>query len=509
MSVVDVSRNAISGGYFLLNQHRGTPFASPPGAAGSEQVLVTYRDSGAPIRSALIAMIRGATRRVFVASFMLGDEEVIREMIAAAERLKGGVYLITALDERSLGRGLREYEDNEQESPEERKKNFERLTSAGVYVRGHESCHAKFAVVDDCAAIVGSANFVSKGFEWTGEANVYLRDVAPVRQLIQLFGELWYEGCAWEIPPGITYLVAKRSASAPPHRPTSPDGRPGEIVWTNGGGQMSLVGAIQEIIQSAQKDLILATYSIVQMQAKPHLLHDHILRAVERGVRVRLFVRQRNAWPDQMGELVVLHDAGVSIHADLRNHAKVAIADSVRAMLFSANFDGIHGLDSGVEVGYRLKESSAIGELVRFMEHAITNADTSFRRNPTAAELDGRLAARWCKSWPRESELAVACQPEEFGVLAKQAAAGPCLYEELNDKQYRLYVGGAVVDGVFERDTCVSSVGPTPDGCDAAARLKEWMKSPRIRGDSVPVARGFFAGRFRHARRDDKAASLR
>jgi hypothetical protein len=428
---------------------------------------------------------------------MLGDEDVIREMIAAAERLRGGVYLITALDERSLGRGLREYEDNEQESPEERKKNFERLTSAGVYVRGHESCHAKFAVVDDCAAIVGSANFVSKGFEWTGEANVHIRDAATVRQLSRLFGVLWYEGCTWEVPPGITYLVAKRSASAPPHRPTSPDGRLGEIVWTNGGGQTSLVAAIQEIIQSAQKDLILSTYSIVQMQVKPHLLHDHILRAVERGVRVRLFVRQRNAWPDQMGDLVVLHDAGVSIHADLRNHAKVAIADSVRATLFSANFDGIHGLDSGVEVGYRLKESSAIGELVRYMEHAITNADTRFRRDPTAAELDGRLAARWCKSWPRDGNVIVKCSAAEFAVLAEEASSGPCLFEDFGAHRVCLYVRGALVEGSFEDGVLACTIRPTNDRCSAEVRLKEWMKASRIRADITPIARGFFAGKFK------------
>lgn len=502
MSVVDVSRNTICGGYFLLNQNRGMPYSSTFAEAGGEQVLVTYRDSGAPIRNALIDMLRSAKRRVFVASFMLGDEEVINEMIAAAERLRGGVYLITALDERSLGRGLREYEDNDQESPEERKKNFERLTSAGVYVRGHESCHAKFAVVDDCAAIVGSANFVTKGFEWTGEANVYLRDVEPVQQLIRLFGELWFEGCAWEIPPGITYLVAKRSASAPAHRPTPPDGRPGEIVWTNGGGQMSLVNAIQETIQSAHRELILSTYSIVQMQAKPQLLYDHILHAIERGVRVRLFVRQRNAWPDQMEELVGLHDAGVSIHADLRNHAKVVIADSVRALLFSANFDGIHGLDSGVEVGYRLKESSSIAELIRYIEHAISNADAFFRRDPKAFELDGRLAAKWCKPWPLKSELAVVCSPKEFKLLASEAASGPCLYEQLDDMRFRLYVGGVIGEGTFDRDKFESRVVPTSDGCDAANRLKEWMKSPRARTRNGSVARGLFAGTFVNVRRD-------
>ncbi len=499
MTVIDVSRNTVSGGYFLLTNNRGMPFSPTSLGDRNEQILVTYRDSGAPIRNSLIAMLRSAKHRVFIASFMLGDEDIIKEMIAAAERLKGGVYLITALDERSLGRGLREYEDNEQESPEERKKNFERLTSAGVYVRGHESCHAKFAVADDCAAIVGSANFVSKGFEWTGEANVYLRDVEPVRQLTRLFAELWFEGCAWEIPPGITYLVAERSASDPPHRPTPPAGQLGEIVWTNGNAQLFLLGAIQEIVQSAKNNLILSTYSIVQMQAKPHLLFTHILQAVDRGVRVQLFVRQRNAWPDQMGELVLLHDAGVSIHADLRNHAKVAIADKARAMLFSANFDGIHGLDSGVEVGYRLKENGAVCELVRYMEHAITNADTNFRRDPTVAELDGQLAARWCKPWPRQNDLLVACPRRDFALLAKETAAGPCLYEQLNDKRFRLYIGRVAVDGAFEQNTFVSSVGATSDEIDAVTRLKEWMKSPRIRNDKMPLSRGFFAGRFHQA----------
>jgi phosphatidylserine/phosphatidylglycerophosphate/cardiolipin synthase-like enzyme len=230
MNLIDISHNRVPGGYFLLAGVRSVPFKSAIRSETSEQVLVTYRDSGAPIRDCLLHMLRSAKRRVFVASFMLGDEEVIREMIAAANRLKGGIYLITALDERSLGRGLREYEENEQESPEERRKNFERLTTAGVYVRGHESCHAKFAVVDDSVALVGSANFVANGFEWTGEANVFLRDADQIRQLNRLFSELWYEGCRWEIPPGITYLVAERSAGSSPTHPAAPNFCPGEVV---------------------------------------------------------------------------------------------------------------------------------------------------------------------------------------------------------------------------------------------------------------------------------------
>jgi hypothetical protein len=261
-----------------------------------------------------------------------------------------------------------------------------------------------------------------------------------------------------------------------------------------------VVDAIRDIINSAESDLVLSTYSIVQMQAKAHLLVEHIKRAVTRGVQVRLFVRQRNAWPDQMDELLGLHDAGVKIYADLRNHAKVAIADRSRAMLFSANFDGNHGLDSGVEVGYRLKEPDAIDELVRYIDHAITNADARFYRDPVLAELDGRLAARWCKSWARGTRIKVACDSAAFSRLAKESHAGPCLYEELAGDSVRLFVGGVVVEGKYEGEMLAGTVSPSSAGSTASDRLKEWMRSPRSRTDNVTLARGFFGGTLEHVR---------
>lgn len=495
MSALDFAPLIVEGGFFILKSDATAPYAWKAENRAKRRFIGTYRDSGAPIRDALVRAIRGAKRRVFVASFMLGDEDVIAEMIAAAERLQGGVYLITALDERSMRKGLQQYEDNEQEAPEERRKNFERLTSAGVYVRGHESCHAKFAVIDDHTAIVGSANFVNNGFEWTGEANVELRDSASVRQLSRLFTELWFEGCVWEVPPGQTYVVAERAIEKSPTHPDSPTGDPSEVVWINGDGQTSLLSAIQDTIKSARRNLTLSTYSIVGMLENPALLIDRVREALARGVSVRLFIRQRNAYPEQAEEVTTLHDAGVEIYADTRNHAKVAVADNKLAVIFSANFHAYQGLSGSVEAGVRIADQKTIRELLRYMDHAIEHANTEFVRNPTLAQLDGCLAARWCKEWTDRADVVVRCSPREFAGLSEQMSRGPCLFER-SGQDVRFYFGtlsveGRVVDGEV-------TLGPRVAEADLPStdRMRDWMRSVRDGSKAETTQRGFFAGRM-------------
>jgi phosphatidylserine/phosphatidylglycerophosphate/cardiolipin synthase-like enzyme len=495
MRTLDLAARRVEGGFFLLRNRKQDPFTWSRDENRTQHIVGTYRNSGAPIRDALVEMLRAAKERVFVASFMLGDQPILDELIAAAERLRGGVYVVTALDERSLGRGLREYEGDEQESPEERQKNFERLTSRGIYVRGHESCHAKFVVVDNTAALVGSANLVSAGMDFTGEANVVIRDPSQVRQLVRLFGELWHEGCVWEVPPGPTYLVAERKPCKPPMKPAAPSGESGEVVWTNGSGQMSLLKAIHDTIDAAQQELTLATYSIVGMSENPALLITPLQRALERGVRIRLFVRQRNGYREQMREVVKLHDAGVQIHGDLRNHAKFVIADKNKALLFSANFDSKHGLDSGVEVGARINDPAALYDLKRYADHAIENADAEFVRNPHLGDLNGQLAARWCKRWNLDSEIQLAC-PGASNLLAKWATeSGPCLFEAGSSSDLRLYLGTAVLKGDIQSGaTVIREVADSDQHVDD--RLQSWLASVRQGGNANAIQRGFCAARL-------------
>lgn len=498
--LLDLSRNRVEGGFFLLKHSQPPRFGWQPEPAGDYRIVGTYKGSGAPIRDALLKMLEQARRRVFVASFVIGDDAVVEALARTAERLKGGVYVISALDEKSLRRGLQDYEEGEQESPEERRKNFERLTSSGVYVRGHESCHAKFAVVDDRIALIGSANFVTAGFEKTGEANVIVRNTAHVRQLARLFTELWYEGCKWEIPPGETYLVADRAASSPPVRPQLPEVGKTGVVWTNGPGQMHLLRAIQKVIQTSRTDLTLSSYSIVGMRENPHLLFDDIQQAVKRGVHVRLLLRQRNAWPDQMLDVVAAHDMGVAIYGDLHNHAKVAIADSTESVVFSANFDAKHGLDSGVEVGFHVTDVPTVCEIRRFIDHAISHAATTFVRNPTLAEVDaGPLAARWCKPWGLGSEFAVSLRAADRERFCEATGSGPVLYEQAAGS-VRLYGGDSCLECDLSRENVTGLLSKPEDGLSASERLSRWLRSVRgggSNGDQPIIARGFCSATLR------------
>ena len=496
MTVLDLSQKRIDGGFFALTSAERVPYSWGSKNGGSERFLGTYRDSGAPIRGALIDLLRNAKKRVFIASFVIGDTELIDEIVAAADRLRGGVYVICALDDLSLKRGLEEYDDDIDGSPEERRKNFERLTSRGVYVRGHESCHAKFALVDDKVAIIGSANFVTNGFVWTGEANVRIEGADEVGRLKQLFTALWYSGCTFEVPPGSNYLVSDRAPTESPLPYPAISRSRGAVVWTDGPDNTSLLDSIREVIDGAERTLVLSSYSVAGMVGRSDLLFDRIKAARDRGVETKFFVRQRNAWRNQRQELMYLYSIGVEIHGDTRNHAKVAIGDNRDAVLFSANFDATHGLDSGVEVGYRLSDSVQIGELSRYIEHAIAHADTRYVHEPLLSELDGLLAARWCEKWRYQRVLEVSGLDAVLPQYQTGALVPPVLYEECRNGAVRVWIGETQIAGRVKGDRVEDFAVEKAKNGDSNAKLEEWLASVRRKNDPEVKRRGIFAGKL-------------
>ena len=481
----------------MSNECAQTAFAWPEKDGRMYEFVGTFldplegSDNHSTIHEALIEMIRSASERIFVASFLIGDERVIEELLRAAERRRGGVYVITALSLKVLERGLAEYEVDDS-SPEERGKYFRRLTSGGIYVRGHEECHAKFAVFDDSVALIGSANFVQRSFEWSNEIGVVVRDAVQIRQAARLFTELWYEGCTWEIPPGRAYTVAERVKTEPPTRPGHPGHSENRLVWTNGDCNTFLLDAIQETIAVAKREIIVSSFSIVNMRENPSLVFEHLQRAIERGVSVRLLVRQRNAFRSQMADLLAASDMGIEIHGDTRNHAKVVISDRQVGVIFSANLDAVHGLTSGGEVGMRLEEPSFLLHLCRYFDHVISTANTTYNRDPTLVELDKSLSGRWRKQWPFESQFEIhGPDAEKF---LDEAKSGVCLFEQRSHELW-LYAGDvrATLQGLSKESgfVGVAQVESICESKPAMERLYEWMKSVHgDRKDSFPT-RGF------------------
>lgn len=497
--IVDLASQRVRGGFFIFGDCAQRAFRWPQNNDGSYQFIGTFRDptdsisrKHGTVRDALLDLIRNSNARVFVASLLIGDQEVIEELLRAAARLKGGVYVITALTPKALRQGLADHEVDDA-PPEERKKNFERLTEGGIYVRGHEGCHAKFAVSDDSRALIGSANFVRNSLDWNNEAGLVVRDAVQVRQAARLFTELWFGGCTWEIPAGRVYTVAQRTATEPPSLPDLPGQVANRLVWTNGPDQTLLLKTIQDTIAAARNELTISSYSIVGMSENESLVFEPLRQAIERGVAVRLHIRQKNARPWEMAELVAAADMGVEIHGDTRNHAKAVISDRKVGVVFSANLDANHGLTNGVEVGMRLEDPVYVDHLCSYFDHVIETAETMFVRDPTLGQLNEFLAGRWRKKWPFRSEFEL--YGPKAGTFLEEAVNGVCLYEEHDDELW-LYTARIRASLKVSPDGESARMKSIAESKPAEERMGEWLQSVRgPRAGSLPP-RGFCPARL-------------
>jgi phosphatidylserine/phosphatidylglycerophosphate/cardiolipin synthase-like enzyme len=490
---LDLGSLVYDGGFFLVREKASPPepFTSGDVDAGrSYRHIFTYTGSGNTIKKTALELIRSARDKVFVASFLLGEADLLDALFDTAERLRGGVYVISELSDKSLQQKLTELEDSPDPDSAIRahKKNFAELTRHGVAVRGHPDCHAKFIVVDDRAALVSSANLDTNGLNNTGENGTVVTDPIEVERLARFYTRLW-DSSAYEMPAGSDDYSVREHTPCPSrcHVPLPETVAPG-IIWTYGEEQL-IWEHMHDVIRRARQTLLLATFSLNHLTSHRDLLLDPLQRAIrDHSLRVWLLCRGRNNVRSQRDDAAALHDLGVHIYADSVNHAKGVIADSQYGALFSANFDAAHGLLDGVETGIRLDGQPALAEAERFFGHAMANADLEFARRPTQRQMDERLAIRWRTAWPFEARMRITTSPESWQRFRAAAKAPPVLYSREPRGRVRLYaaegqwlLSGPQADG--KRTLELAQSGPSwaaekaPQ--NSAGLLEYWLSPPR------------------------------
>jgi hypothetical protein len=502
---VDIAAQVIDDCFFL--RRRSADPADFAGAIpGAYRHVFTYWHSERTIRSALETMIAGAERKVFIASYLLGDASLLDALAAAAQRLLGGVYVITQLDDKRLADGLRDLADDGDERLEggtikaavqAQKKRFDQMTRAGIYVRGHRDCHAKFAVIDDRIALVTSANLMTSALDTTGENGVVITEPAQVQRLARLFGRLWHTECSYEARPGEKYGLSSLKAAErwTAALPAPRNSGSAEIIWTDSGEQTYILDNLQAIIDSAQTELLLASFSLAKLRSHREELLDRICAAAERGVRVQLLLRPRRNRPDHLADAAELARAGVEVYGDPLTHVKAAIADRSRGALFSANFDFEHGLTSGVEVGCRLDGTPALGDATRYLQHAIDQAAVCYMARPSHRDLDQGLDARWRVPWPLGGHLTVTAAPEDQTSFARAAREWPVLFTIRSADALDLHTGHArwhLTRRAEDRYELTRKA--SQGGADSRRTLTRWLTDA-----SAEPPRGFCAAVFEWA----------
>jgi hypothetical protein len=197
------------------------------------------------------------------------------------------------------------------------------------------------------------------------------------------------------------------------------------------------------VIASARTRLVLASFTLNGMEARPDLLITPVAEAIEEGVQVELLLRAQNRRDWHRRDAGLLHRLGVRVVADDLNHAKAVIADNRAAVLFSANFDAEHGLDagSGIEVGARLDGTSALPETVRYFDHAIAAATREYVDQPTVRQLNDRLAEKWQSPWPLADRINVHPQQDAWERLTVASHDGPVLWRREPGQAVELLAG--------------------------------------------------------------------
>jgi phosphatidylserine/phosphatidylglycerophosphate/cardiolipin synthase-like enzyme len=464
------------------------PFVAHPDADPLHRHRFTYRGSEESIRAAVVELIRGAKRKVFLASFRIGDPEVFAALFDAVDRLRGGVYVVTALDEKTLRRGLVEIEDIDDVKVDvaAQHKQFDRLTRRGIALRGHEQCHAKFLVVDDEVAVVSSANLETSALadqpdrhrRATGESGVVITEPGAVDRLGRFFARLWYAGCTWEAPPGAEYALRERVSQPSPVTVAEETGPHGP-VWTDG-AEHGILRTLHDVIGLARHELLIATFSLNGIRSRPEMLLDPLRRAMAKHpLKVRLLVRSRNNVPGHRADAGALAALGVSVEPDSGTHAKGVIADGRHGALFSANLDAAHGLYDGVEMGVRLDGRPVLAEARRYLLHAMAHADSRFVSAPAQRELAAGLRAAWQRPWPKQARWPVLADDADWSALVEAAGSGPVLWED--NGHLRIYAGTEeflVQPGRQGVDRLVAQAGVMP----ALDRMNGWYEHrPAVR----------------------------
>jgi phosphatidylserine/phosphatidylglycerophosphate/cardiolipin synthase-like enzyme/DNA-binding CsgD family transcriptional regulator len=441
------------------------------------------RGEPSTLKDALLWMIRRARHKIFIASFRIGDEELFQALFDAVERLRGSVYVITLVDEKSLARGIDQIEDDAEADEQVLLKQFGPLVERGIYVRGHDRCHAKFVVIDDQIALLSSANLETRAFTTTTEIGVIVEDTGEVNRIARFFSQLWHD-CTWNVAPSEAYTVARRSKSKSPVR-SMPDASTRQcVIWTHD-ERRHILTALRESVRGARTDLLLASFSLNGMVEQRALLLDHVEHFMRQtGASVRLLVRARNHVASHRRDAAAFAALGVSIFADDVNHAKCVIADRQEAVLFSANFDAQHGLTSGVETGARIVDPLLVDEVAMFFEDLILAAPMRLSVSPSHSEFQS-LAARWIHPWPLASKVRVRASAADWAVLMGLEPVDPILFQQGTDGRVSLLAGRHVflMQPIFG-NTFIQLDRRAPPASAYTAVLEEWLSKNPV--DRVP-----------------------
>lgn len=308
---------------------RSAPPATPPGFVLVETPVVeTTLDSELPdAHTVWREMIASARTSIDLGEFYASNEPnsrlepIVVDLLAAAKR---GVR-VRFLAEQAF---VKTYPET-----------LDRLAAGGVLVRHYHRppgiLHAKYIVVDDRDAFVGSQNFDWRALEHNLELGVRIRDAASVATLAAIFAHDWARFGGEPIP---TTTVAPSRIVASPK-----DDLPPGVAWD--------LPALVALIDGAKTTIRIQL--LTYLAGEWTELEAPLITAAQRGVHIELYVADWSKRPStapglqQLARTPNVKIGFVTIPAASSGfipyarvaHAKVMIVDGTRGWIGTSNWE--------------------------------------------------------------------------------------------------------------------------------------------------------------------------
>jgi phosphatidylserine/phosphatidylglycerophosphate/cardiolipin synthase-like enzyme len=371
---------------WLPRDSKGEHYSELNGVDGLEHLICTHPKNFA-ILNAMVEMIENANERIFLCNWMLSHKKIESALVKAASRLNGRVHVLTTLETSVHSR----YSGDEEALNDLSR--LQELAGAGVYIRLHSEAHAKFMIADD-ELLITSANIRETSLETNIETGIRVSDTPTVHSFHAFFSYLWLQEAKQHIRPS---KHDPRLGNPWSNSRAEPPVSEARASWTLGNRRMSLVKAMLDIIKSAKDSLRLSTYALSSLESGVgNQVLQELVKASNKGVSISILY---HATSTAVGRPPRQHEEfGFNILANCSNvvmvghphlHAKHLIADSVNGLLFTANLDGSHGLNSGIEVGVNLTPESC-KQLSTWHDDLLNSFPLELVKSPTPTELESR-----------------------------------------------------------------------------------------------------------------------
>jgi phosphatidylserine/phosphatidylglycerophosphate/cardiolipin synthase-like enzyme len=292
----------------------------------SHTLIVLPDDTAKPILDAL----NGAQRSLNIRMFLFTDPTLLKAVIAAQRRgVKVRVMLNPA---RRSGESENEPARHE-------------LTRAGVEVRDSSPefavTHQKSMVIDDETGFVESLNWETRDLTETRDYAVVTTDRSEIAEMAKCFDDDWA------------------------HRTFKPP-LASRLIWCPNNGRERIAA----FIDSAKETLWLQNE-----RYQDTVMIEHLVRAVNRGVRVHIMARpphtlKKDKLVEGVGGLRIMHDVGAKVHKlkGLKLHGKMLLADESRAIVGSINLSP-GSFDARRELAIETDAHHVIRQLVKTSRH--------------------------------------------------------------------------------------------------------------------------------------------